>query len=563
MSSTESNVTMRGYNDDASASQGILGLVDGRSVYNEFFGSVIWESLPVSLGDIESVEVVRGPGSFLYGPNAMHGLVNIVTKSPLDYENDEIFLSGSYGSYQSVLGSLIYVRREGKSGLKVKVVRDDINEFEPRNDNAKDKMFFEGRFETEFNVNHRLELTGGISQQKFNVLIPQFAGLPDVTFATEAQEPFLKLEYTWEEFRAKIYWSQLNATGVPDAVYAPFSVISDSATVDLQYSITSVDRHTLTVGTGYRVAMFHTDDQDVSDGRHKTGLTWAFIQDKFEVIENALWVTGGVRVDAHSVTGDRTSPRLAVVWRMGEQHYLRASAGYGFRNPSLRELWFDMPVLGGPGTIQGNKDLDPEQMRSFELGYWSRPNEKLQLTSTFYFNLVDDLVEFRAISPTAFAPLNVFKEEAFGVELGVEYQFLTWLWGFTNYTYGIRRDRDTHDKSLMAPRHKANAGLRVRYPGPQKRDDPDYDPYRDSLTAMLWATFFDDVDFVDTAAGVVVGSTDDYILLNGRIAWKLPVAGVNSRVFVQAFNLLDHDHREQPPGDPYGLILTAGLEVTW
>ena len=80
---------------------------------------------------------------------------------------------------------------------------------------------------------------------------------------------------------------------------------------------------------------------------------------------------------------------------------------------------------------------------------------------------------------------------------------------------------------------------------------------------MLWATYFDDIDFVDTAAGVIAGSTDDYLLLNAKVAYKLPIEDVNSRVFVQAFNLLDHDHREQPAGDPYGLILMAGVEATW
>ncbi len=570
VSSTESNVSARSYNDDSSSSQGILGLLDGRQVYNEFFGGVFWETLPVTLDDIERVDVIRGPGSFLYGPNAMHGVINIQTKSPLKYADDklvleeELSISGSYGSYRSSTQSITYVRRESAFGFKGKVVRDDIDEFQPAGRNAKDKTFLDLRYEMLLGAdpNHRLDVGLGASRQKFNVLIPTFGSppfqVPAAEFATEGREEFLRVLYTigslksWGLLRVNATFTHFDASSVPSGVYAPFSVVLDSSDLDVQYSHEIIPRNLVTAGAGVRSASFDTDDQDVSNGRHGTALGWVFLQDEI-TLHPALRLTLGARLDHHSVTGNAVSPRLAAVWRLQEKeeggHYLRASAGYGFRNPSLRELWFNMPVPSAGGAVLGNKQLDPEQMRAFELGYWAQPIPKLRYTANAYYNLVDRLVQFLQEAPgtPVFRPFNVDNDEAFGGELEIEVQATRWLYGFANYSYEIRRNRDTGVRNPSGPRHKGTLGARIT-------------PL-DGLTGCLWATGFDDVEFVNPD-GSFIGSTDGYILLNARIAYK-PFEKNESLVFVQAFNLLDHDHREHPQGDRYGMLFLAGVEARW
>ena len=113
------------------------------------------------------------------------------------------------------------------------------------------------------------------------------------------------------------------------------------------------------------------------------------------------------------------SPRIAAVWRFDEvkndkheivrEQYLRASLGFGFRNPSLRELWFDMPV--GPGRIAGNTDLEAEEIRSFELGYFGSPVDRLNASVNGYYNVINDLIVFQQVGPEA-KPFNRNDEEA-------------------------------------------------------------------------------------------------------------------------------------------------------
>jgi len=79
-SARDVNITTRGATSTLSTSQ--LALVDGRSVYLDFFGMVMWDLLPTNPNDIKQIEVIRGPASAVWGANAMSGVVNVITKSP-------------------------------------------------------------------------------------------------------------------------------------------------------------------------------------------------------------------------------------------------------------------------------------------------------------------------------------------------------------------------------------------------------------------------------------------------------------------------------------------------
>ena len=71
---------MRGFNQRLSNK--VLILVNGRSVYVDLLGATIWATLSIGVEDIERIEVVRGPGSALYGADAFNGVINIITKPP-------------------------------------------------------------------------------------------------------------------------------------------------------------------------------------------------------------------------------------------------------------------------------------------------------------------------------------------------------------------------------------------------------------------------------------------------------------------------------------------------
>src|SRR5262245_54286967 len=91
-SARDINMTSRQSTSTLTNSQ--LVLLDGRSIYLDFFGLVLWDWVPQSPNEIKQIEVVRGPASAVWGANALTGVVNIITKTPRDAEGFGLNLSG-------------------------------------------------------------------------------------------------------------------------------------------------------------------------------------------------------------------------------------------------------------------------------------------------------------------------------------------------------------------------------------------------------------------------------------------------------------------------------------
>ena len=580
LTSTESNVSARGYNNAFNFTKGVLGLIDGRNTYNEYLGTVLWDSLPVAINGIERIEAIRGPGSFLYGPNAMHGLIDIVTKSPLDYKQDYVQAFVGAGSYESTLANVIVVQKDGDTALKVTLGWDDIGSFDPNRDGSSDKGFAELRFAHQFDKDghQTIEVTGGILRQQIELVTPARLIVPAANVPTDLQDAFVKANYTLGDFKTQVVWNSIDGTGTPEAVYSPNDVDLDTLDIDLRYFFGDNTRHkedfvpwkdhNVTVGAGYRYATFTA--RAISDGRHSTDLVWGFVQDEFAIAQNVL-VTAGIRADWHSQAGLNVSPRIAAVWKFHEEwegppraeksrelsaHYLRVSAGYGFRNPSLRDNWFNMPVtVPGfpPITVLGNEDLDAEKMRSFEIAYIGWPAYGgLKTSVSAYYNLVDDLIEFQPVPlTTTFKPFNVNNDETYGFEIDLDYEFSPAVSAFANYSYTSRHNRDTNERILTAPRNRANIGVRFSKP----------DRAESGFSGSVWLNFVDDSVFGE---GTTLGATqvDAYVLLNGSIAYDFCVGDSQWSLYLQGFNLVD-EHREHSDGQPYGAIVMAGLSATW
>ena len=572
LSSTESGVAFRGFADATTAAQGTLGLVDNRQVYNQFLGNVQWDQLAVRLEDIKQIELVRGPGSFVHGPNAMHGVVNILTRTPLDYEDDFVSVIAHAGSYDSVVAGATLVNRSALTGFKISTQWDDIGQFGNERGDTRNKGFADAAFEVQLDgdPNHVLGLSSGFSQQLFDLLLPTVEVIPSTVAANKGQDLFAKLDYRKGDpdalaFQSQISWNGFDADFMPTTLYEPFTLDLDTLNIDGRLTW-AASRHFVTGGAGYRFSTFDTSDSDVSDGGHSVDEFWLFAQDEWKVTDS-LFLTFGARVDYHSVTGTHFSPRLAAVWEFAGNNLLRASAGRGFRNPSLRELWFNMPINGVPGlptiTIAGNRNLNPESLTSFELGYfgaWGRlvdvrpgtvievgprgQSNQFEAGVNLFYNLVDDLIGFEGdpADPLRVLPVNQDNEEGYGIELQGRYIFGESFSTFANYSYSVRQNRDTGETTRVAPRNTVNAGL--SYTG-------------NHFNAMLWANFRGSTELDDIAI-------DGYVLVNGSVSYDFPIAsGTSGQAFVRFFNLLNDVHREHPQGDAYGLILTGGLQIGW
>ncbi|MGZ5477049.1 MAG: TonB-dependent receptor plug domain-containing protein, partial [Thermoanaerobaculia bacterium] len=115
ISAREIQVTARAATNSLATSQ--LVLLDGRTLYLDFFGFVMWDFLPINVSEIKQIEVVRGPGSAVWGANAMTGVINLITKRPREMEGTSVVLGG--GELGTILGSVTHAGTRDRWGYKL------------------------------------------------------------------------------------------------------------------------------------------------------------------------------------------------------------------------------------------------------------------------------------------------------------------------------------------------------------------------------------------------------------------------------------------------------------
>src|SRR6267378_2219669 len=102
-------------------SRAVLVVIDGRTVYSPLYAGVFWEVQDTLMEDVDRIEVIRGPGATIWGPNAVNGVINIITKKAKDTRgglvttgggNEQRFLDFRYGAGN---GSSINYRVYGKA----------------------------------------------------------------------------------------------------------------------------------------------------------------------------------------------------------------------------------------------------------------------------------------------------------------------------------------------------------------------------------------------------------------------------------------------------------------
>ncbi len=108
VSARDINVTSRAATGTLATGQ--LAMLDGRTLYQDFFGFVMWDFLPVNFNEVKQVEVIRGPASAIWGANALYGVVNVVSKTPRELKGTSAtFGFGGFDRPDADAGSLWYI----------------------------------------------------------------------------------------------------------------------------------------------------------------------------------------------------------------------------------------------------------------------------------------------------------------------------------------------------------------------------------------------------------------------------------------------------------------------
>jgi vitamin B12 transporter len=454
-------VFMRGAN-----SEHTLMLLDGIELNNPGSTSRSFSLANFSLENVERIEVIRGPQSTIYGSDALGGVINIITrrgKKPGAIVSSE---AGGYGQFTQQ-GSVWGGTDEWQGSFGV--TRKDVDSF-----SAADE-----RFGNDEDDGHGLtSLTGRTSWRPLDHLEASVVGRYGRSYAAidngggpGGDDPNRRLKNKEAFVRGQIQ------TDVLDKALAQTVGISYSDHFLRDNNDTDPLHPTDLLRSRYQGSLLKTDvantwriddsfqlvtgaewereratSQFFSDGEFgpftsdlepaDVSMRGLFAEGRADVDE-IFFANAGIRIDDHSIFGERTTWRLSPSVRMGEGGTrLKGSVGTGFKAPSLVQLYSSF----------GNPELRPEESTGWDLGVeQSFLDDDAVVSVTFFRNTFDNLVTFNS---STFLLDNVANASTEGFEVTGRYR-LSSAWEFSGgYTYTDSEDATTGQSLLRRPRNK-------------------------------------------------------------------------------------------------------------
>lgn len=413
------SVFMRGTNSNHT-----LVLVDGVRANSPQDGRFDFGQIPVQ--NVERIEVVRGPGSALYGSDAIGGVINIITRAGSGpFKTSGQLEAGNQGINRQILnggGAFGATRLSFSLFRNATDGRFDNDDF--RDDGASlrlDRAVLKGG---------NLAFIARSSRAKFGV-----PGQIDLSYdplqRDASRDTNLSLQFTntagkrrdqiiFGTYIRRLTDDDTRAATSPAPLPSRFQNRVRTAEAQTSYTL---GQNTLTAGIEERresADVFSSSSFGDSAYDNATTTRGLFAQNEFR--GGRLTLVPGVRRERNSQFGGFTSYRLASAFELGARTRLKATYGTAFKAPAFDSLYF--PNFGNP-------NLRPERSKGYELGAVQRLGAG-NLEATYFNNRITDLIGFAA---GAFAPTNINRARTSGVELSLDQPFGKGLRLVANQTF--------------------------------------------------------------------------------------------------------------------------------
>jgi outer membrane receptor for ferrienterochelin and colicins len=410
-------------------------LVNGISMSREIAG-INGIALDIPVQEIDRIEVIRGPGSVIYGDFAFMGLVNIVTKK------NETSVYARHGGYDAWSGGATAGGGTGDwsgtfTGSGLKSASSVVPE--PRSGREK-RGFFAGTLQGQ-------GLT--LSAEGIERRVDDTSALPGAS-AASSQSHFV-LEARYARDLAPSLRAEARAGFQDDDFSAGDNARGSVVGTGLDLTYGGVARNSFLLSLSYETSVMTSatylrppppppaqPPPPVSFADKRRDIFGITLQDQLDVSDK-LAVTAGARFDRYTDVDHRVTPRLAFVYRASDEHLLKLQYAEGFRAPTLFELY-------GGTTGARNPDIGFEINRTTELDYvFRRPREVAR--ATLFYTKLDDMIFLANPARGTFG--NVRSGRSYGVELEWERELFAALKAVANLSWVDARD----DRSLPAFDH--------------------------------------------------------------------------------------------------------------
>lgn len=465
-------LTVRGLAKPGDFNTRVLVLLDGRRLNQPVDdSSLLGTEGVVDLETVERVEVIRGPGSTLYGTNAFYAVVNLVTRTGASAKGAEARLAG--GSFESGYASLSGGTRTA-GGLDVFAAASGYTTRGP-------DLYFPEFDEPETNDGRAVGLDGDrfgrtlVRVMRGDFLVEGLYSsrrkeIPTASYETVFGDPRAQTEegggmlsasyeHAFEDLsRVWATASYQSAFYDGDYPYADEGLVSDYIrsrwfTLEGQYQRFVAGRHRISVGgEARRNARLEQGVPGAFEDSRSSWVLAGFLQGEFHLGERVTLYAGG-RYDHYDTFGGTFNPRVALVAEPWTGTFLKGVYGRAFRAPSAYELYYE----DGSMTQKPALTLEPERLETFEVALERRVRPGLKASLSVYHTRVEDLIGL-VTDPAddLLVYTNGETAESTGVEAGLEGQITSRLFARASYAFQQAEEGPENLRPVGSPRHVAH-----------------------------------------------------------------------------------------------------------
>ena len=425
-------VGIRGFN--SGFSKGLLVLIDGRSVYTPLFEGVYWDVQGLALNDIDRIEVIRGPGGTIWGPNAVNGVINIITRKASETQGARVQVTAG-GPVDRFIGEVRYGLKP-RPNLQLNLFAKGFDrgpEQNPAGD-PYDRWHQErGGLRADWQPNSHDSVTvsamayGGLSgdQNTIGEFFPPSQRVVDGTQEVSGGDVVIR----WD--RQLTAESNFYTQGYFDRTNRATSQFTETRnTVDLDFidHIANLRRQDLILGGGLRESPSHLVQTQAtvnfSPNRINNYVYSLFAQDTFRLVPNRLRLTLGSKFIYDQYSGWGVQPTAQLLWRPGNNTTMWTSVARALRTPGRLDR--DLSLIGnisptgplGPLFLQveGNKDFAPEILIGYSAGWRQLLWQKVYIDVGAFHNQHDNIESYGGPAPVITFPKSPYPYEQINIQ---------------------------------------------------------------------------------------------------------------------------------------------------
>ena len=434
------SITSRGMNyrvgSGINTSNKLLVLIDGRTVYSPFSGTVYWDAQDVLLDDVDRIEVIRGPGATIYGANAVNGVINVITKPAAETQGGLVKAGG--GSFEKGFAS---ARIGGRAGDDVHYrlygkwfERDSTFNAVPGRQ-ADDTRQGRGGFRMDWKPSDEdtFTLQGDAYEGSSGFFNPSFVMAPSTSGDEQLRGGNVLTRWTHQfednsDITVQLYYDRadrLNYIGYLDQQF-------DTYDADFRHHLHLGEGHNVVWGLGYRSVLDKLTPSAGSPRLPATPTTpiysftpptrtyntaSVFGQDEITLLDEELFLTLGSKLQHNDFTGVEIQPSARLLWSPEQTWATWASVSRAVRTPSRSD--HDLLLISPPITVDFSRAFRSEELIAYEVGYRQQPAEWFSWDAALFFNQYENLASFRpfATGPIPFSNNHTNRGEGYGIEL--------------------------------------------------------------------------------------------------------------------------------------------------